>query len=86
MSAPYSEDPAEPRLDELKLYASEAMEMELRHLIYGLQDDLCQVNELLMNMAEQIDQYLDDNPWPRDGDPTEAPPPDDPTDYNSIPF
>ena len=35
---------------------------------------------------QEFDQYLDDNPWPRDGDPTEAPPPDDPTDYNSIPF
>lgn len=84
MSAPYSEDPPEPLLDELKLYASEAM--ELRHLIYGLQDDLCQVNELLINMAERLDQHLDDNPWPQDGDPAEAPPPDDPTDYNSIPF
>lgn len=84
MSEPYSEDSAEPLLGELKLYASEVM--ELRHVIYGLQDDLCEVNELLVNMAEQLDQYLDDNPWPREGDPTEAPPPDDPTDYNSIPF
>ena len=34
MSAPYSEEHPESLLDELKLYASEAM--ALRHLIYGL--------------------------------------------------
>lgn len=83
MSEPFTEDTAAPYAGELKLLTNEAM--ELRLVIYGIQDDLEQVNELLMNMAERLDEYLDDDPWPP-GDLTAEPPPDEPVDYDAIPF
>lgn len=82
MSAPYSEDSVDPFADELKLFASEVTELQL--MIYGIQDDLGQTNELLMKMAERLDEYLNDDPW-LPGDPTEEPPPEE-VDYDTIPF
>lgn len=84
MSEPFSEDSLDPFADELKLFASEVTELQL--MLHGIQDDLGQTNELLRKMAERLDEYLDDDPWPQDGDHLEEPPPDDTTDYNSIPF
>lgn len=84
MSLPFSEDPFDPLSSQLKLFASEAM--ELRATLYGIQDELCYVGESLVQMIDTLDEYLDDDPWPRADDQIEAPPPEDPVDYNSVPF